>query len=223
MVGALVVGAVAGCGSDAGPAATTVAPAGGPPAVSTSPPPATATVSASTAPATNPPAVTNPTAPVTNPTAPVSNATVPAPGAGSSGICPASALSLRVADPEGAAGSTYERLVLTNTGTVTCALRGFPGVSYLDAAGAQVGAAATRTGAAATTVSLAPGGSASAVLRIVHPGIQEGCLDAGQITAVTALRVYPPGSHTALRQPLSDTSACASASVQQLSVTAVTG
>ncbi|MCK9924816.1 DUF4232 domain-containing protein [Frankia sp. AgPm24] len=215
-VGALAVGALAGCASDAGPAATTIAPAGGPPAVSTSPPPATATAAASTAPATNPPAATNPTAPV-------SNATVPAPGAGSSGICPASALSLRVADPEGAAGSTYERLVLTNTGTVTCALRGFPGVSYLDAAGAQVGAAATRTGAAATTVSLAPGGSASAVLRIVHPGIQEGCLDAGQITAVTALRVYPPGSHTALRQPLSDTSACASTSVQQLSVTALTG
>ncbi|WP_391530124.1 DUF4232 domain-containing protein [Candidatus Frankia nodulisporulans] len=209
-VGALAVGALAGCASDAGPAATTVAPAGGPPAVSTSPPPATATAAASTAPATNP-------------TAPVSNATAPAPGSGSSGICPASALSLRVADPEGAAGSTYERLVLTNTGTVTCALRGFPGVSYLDAAGAQVGAAATRTGAAATTVSLAPGGSASAVLRIVHPGIQEGCLDAGQITAVTVLRVYSPGSHTALRQPLSDTSACASTSVQQLSVTAVTG
>lgn len=112
--------------------------------------------------------------------------------------------------------------MLTNTGAVTCLLRGFPGVSYLNAAGAQVGAAATHTGAAATTIALAPGTSVSATLRIVHPGIQEGCLESGQIAAVTALRVYPPGSRTALRQPLTDASACTSASVQQLSVTAVT-
>ncbi|WP_462167115.1 DUF4232 domain-containing protein [Frankia sp. AiPs1] len=127
-----------------------------------------------------------------------------------------------MADPEGAAGSTYERLVLTNTSRVTCTLLGFPGVSYLNSAGHQVGAAATRTGPAAAPLTLAPGGTASATLRIVHPGIQEGCDQPGQTTVVTALRVYPPGSRTALRRTLSDETACTSASVQQLSVTALT-
>jgi hypothetical protein len=138
------------------------------------------------------------------------------------GLCPTSRLSVRSAGGEGAAGSTYETLLLTNTGSVTCLLRGFPGISYVDAAGQQVGAPAVRSGQPGPAVRLAPGAAATATLRTVHPGIQEGCEQTSQTAPVSALRVYPPANSTALRLPLTGVTACTDPAVQQLSVTTLT-
>ncbi|SNQ48102.1 conserved hypothetical protein [Frankia canadensis] len=166
-------------------------------------------------------------APGVTPSAPAAAPAAPTPSeagavAPDGGLCPTSRLTVRSADAEGAAGSTYEKLVLTNTGSATCLLRGFPGVSYVDAAGRQVGAPAVRTGPAGASARLAPGASATATLRTVHPGLQEGCEQTSQTTPVAALRIYPPANTTALRLPLSGVSACVNPAVQQLSVTTLT-
>lgn len=96
-------------------------------------------------------------------------------------------------DPGGAgAGSVYGTLTFTNTGSATCTLRGFPGVSYVGGGnGTQVGQAATRTDDKPTTKTLAPGKKAKAALRRSQPGnYGSSC----QSTKVDGLRVYPPGS-----------------------------
>ena len=95
-------------------------------------------------------------------------------------------------------------LQLRNTGTSACTLYGYPGVSWVrGASGVQTGAAATRQAdpnGTEKTVTLAPGGLASAPLDIV---------DAAVITpseckpvAVRGLRIYPPGQQAALFLPL---------------------
>ncbi|KJE23881.1 Protein of unknown function (DUF4232) [Frankia torreyi] len=237
LVAAVTLLLAAGCaGSSAGgkAPATVTAPRGGPPAgwspalttpALTTPAP---TMPAPTTPGTRGPAAqtaaelgaagtTGAGAAASASRTPAGSVTAPA-----GGLCPTARLAVRSADGEGAAGSTYEHLVLTNAGTTSCVLRGFPGVSYLDAAGRQVGAAAVRSGPAGQVVRLAPGASARATLRTVHPGIQEGCDEPAQRTPVAALRIFPPANTTALRLALSDVSACSSPAVQQLSVTAFT-
>jgi hypothetical protein len=92
----------------------------------------------------------------------------------------------------GAAGSVYYDLELTNLGHSACTLRGFPGVSAVDLAGRRIGAVASREpGHAVRTRTLAPGATATAVLRI----LQAANFPAATCREVTAagLRVYPPG------------------------------
>ncbi len=68
----------------------------------------------------------------------------------------------------GAAGSTYYTLELTNLSRSACTLVGYPRVSAVDLAAHRLGRAASRdTAHAARTVRLAPGASATSVLRIV--------------------------------------------------------
>ena len=69
------------------------------------------------------------------------------PRAPGSPTAPTSELKGSLGPEEGAAGSTYAPLVLTNAGTRTCEVRGFPGVSYVAGAdGHQVGPAAAMNG-----------------------------------------------------------------------------
>jgi hypothetical protein len=101
-------------------------------------------------------------------------------------------------DSEGAAGSTYTTLDFTNTGSTTCSLYGYPGVSL--AAGdpvAQVGAAASRsTMDSPSVVHLAPGKTANALLRITQ------ALNYPKTTCspsdTTFLRIYPPGETSSI-------------------------
>jgi len=89
-----------------------------------------------------------------------------------------------------AAGSTYHRLVFTNTGTAACSLTGFPGVAYVSHRdGGQIGAAADRTGPM-HTVSLAPGDSAVAVVQSsdAHLYPEDQCRQ----TPAAGVQVYPP-------------------------------
>jgi hypothetical protein len=92
----------------------------------------------------------------------------------------------------GTAGSFYYRLELTNLSGHACRLSGYPGVSAVDLLGRQLGRAASRntTLVKPTTVRLANGRSAAAVLRVVDTGV----FAAASCRPVTAagLRVYPP-------------------------------
>jgi hypothetical protein len=88
----------------------------------------------------------------------------------------------------------YTPLVLTNTGTRTCELRGFPGVSILDASGTQIGQPAGREGTEGATVSIAPGKTASATLHTTNAGV-----GGSTCTAVSAkMKVFPPDDTAAL-------------------------
>jgi hypothetical protein len=104
--------------------------------------------------------------------------------------CKVGGLSLSAGQGQGAAGSTILPLVFTNTGSKACTLYGYPGVSFLDSAKAQIGVDAGRGGGEAAVVTLAPGGRASALLQVPEPGnFSPG--DCKQATTAF-VRVYPP-------------------------------
>jgi hypothetical protein len=90
----------------------------------------------------------------------------------------------------GAAGSVYQQLILTNSGTGPCLLKGYAGVSLTaDANGEPIGAPATRDETTpATDVLLAPGQAGAATLRYTQAGNYTDCT---RIPAA-GLRVYPP-------------------------------
>jgi uncharacterized protein DUF4232 len=117
-----------------------------------------------------------------------------------------------------AAGSTSYPLELTNVSGRTCHLFGFPGVSA-ETGGSQVGSAAGRDHSAPeTTVTLHPGSTAHAVLRITDVGV----FTPATCKPVTAdgLRVFPPGAFRAAEIPFRF-KACAAKGPVFLHVTAV--
>jgi hypothetical protein len=90
------------------------------------------------------------------PATPASQTNIPA--------CRAEVLDVRIGRSDGAAGTIFYPIIFTNSGPVRCTLRGYPGVSSVDARGRQIGAAADRSPTTpARTVVLAPRGSATAV------------------------------------------------------------
>jgi len=106
-------------------------------------------------------------------------------------MCATSQLTASLSGSEGAAGSLFRNLVLTNHSATACHLTGFPGVSLLDGAGKQIGQPATREHEGYQAVVLRPGGSASDTIHTVnHMG---SCLPTS-----TSLRVYPPGNRASL-------------------------
>jgi hypothetical protein len=108
----------------------------------------------------------------------------------------------------------YRTLVLTNASDQECRVDGFPGVSFVDAAGTQIGAPADRDGSASTVVSLAPGASAAATLR--QTNAQNYGADCG-LTTAAGLRVYPPGDTDSLVLP-QEIPACSAASVVLMTI-----
>lgn len=101
----------------------------------------------------------------------------------------------------GAAGSVFYKLRITNGGTAACTLSGFPKVSAINLKGQPIGKpAAKEAGQKAGTVKLAKGGSASFQLRIVNPGnfSPADC----HPTRAAGLRVSPPGGGGAKVVPL---------------------
>ena len=92
----------------------------------------------------------------------------------------------------GAAGSAFFNLEFTNLGSVSCTLKGYPGVSAISLNGGQLGSAASRNPQhAAVAVTLAPRSTGHVVLRIVdalnYP--KSACAPVN----AAGLRVYPPG------------------------------
>ncbi|VXC37897.1 Putative secreted lipoprotein [Arthrobacter sp. 9AX] len=146
-----------------------------------------------------------------------SSATSPATGAPAGpALCKAAGLSAATdASGGGAAGSVYMKLNLTNTGSEPCILRGFPGVSLAaDAAGAPIGAAATRDESTPPTdVTLAPGQTGSAVLRYTQAGNYPDCA----MVDAAGYRIYPPEDTASLFLP-QPTKACSNADIALLTI-----
>jgi len=135
------------------------------------------------------------------------------------GPCPTSSLGVRLGLAQGAACSTYQVIDFANNSSVTCTLYGYPGVS------AGNGQPLTQVGLAASEVptpprelvTLAPGGVANALLRIVDAGNYPG--SRCSMTPTHLLRIYPPNQTAPVYLHYS-TQMCAKP-VQTLSVTVV--
>ena len=110
--------------------------------------------------------------------------------------CGTGQLSLSLGQGQGAAGTSYLPIVFTNTGSKPCTLYGFPGVSFLDSSGKQIGAPAVHSGGEEGVVTLAPNGTANSQLGLPDPGNfpSGGC----NPTTAAKLQVYPPGDFGAL-------------------------
>ncbi|KRC49377.1 hypothetical protein ASE16_11545 [Leifsonia sp. Root227] len=121
----------------------------------------------------------------------------------------------------GAAGSVEVTLVLTNNGTTACALQGWPGVSFVgDGNGTQLGKAAEFDRSTPhPTVNLAPGGTATAPLKIAQ-ALNYSTSDC-QPKPADGFRVYPPGSKESLFVKDADVTACTSDSISLLTVGAL--
>ena len=120
----------------------------------------------------------------------------------------------------GTAGATYTVINFTNTSNASCTLYGYPGVSLTGASAAQIGAAATRsTTSAPKLITLAPGATGNAVLRITDPMVYS----TGTCDPATSayLKIYPPNQTQPLQLPFK-TAACSKSSVKLLSVGVVT-
>lgn len=137
--------------------------------------------------------------------------------------CQTKNLRLSLGQSQGTAGSVYEPLRFTNHGEGACTLYGYPGVSFVKAeSGDQVGAPASRNAQhRAQTITLSPGSSAKAVLQIVdHDNYGPAQCRA---TAVSGLRVYPPGNKAAAYVPFDAPATACATDVTQLTVEAVAG
>jgi hypothetical protein len=135
--------------------------------------------------------------------------------------CVTSQLQGKLVDGQGAAGSVYANLRLTNIGKSACTLQGWPGVSFVrHDTGAQIGAAAAEDRSSLhATVTIRPGKSALAPLRIAdalnYP--TKSC----KPTTTDEFRVYPPGERAALVVETSSFGACASTKEITLTISAV--
>jgi hypothetical protein len=201
--GAAVAAAVAGCSSGSS-SSTSVPPASPASSAAASSAPASASAPASTpAAALSPHAVTGTT-------------TTPAGGGGAAG-CATQDLRATVVNAEGAAGSVYQNIDFTNTGSTSCTLYGYPGVSLGSGTPfTQIGAAATRsTAAPATVVTLAPGQTGNALLRVTQAQNYPSATCAPKTT--TDLQIYPPGQTTAIYLAYQSTG-CTSKTVNLLTI-----
>jgi tellurite resistance protein TehA-like permease len=115
----------------------------------------------------------------------------------------------------GAAGSIYSTITLKNSGSRTCTITGYPGVSLVHDTTIQVGNPAERsTTNAVTTIRLSPGGVASATLRQVNNNFDPGVCKDG----ATQLRVYPPDQTVPLLLNTTISSWCPGFSITALMV-----
>lgn len=146
-------------------------------------------------------------------------------GSGSSGSVAACATASLAVGSEpgsgGAAGSTIFHITLENTGSATCTLQGWPGVSFVGGGdGQQIGAAASLDRSSPhPTVTLRPGQLAVAPVKVVRAEN----FPTSECTPVTpdGFRVYPPGSRTSLFLKDEGYTACRSSGAALLSVQAL--
>jgi Protein of unknown function (DUF4232) len=159
-----------------------------------------------------------------------SDTTSPAPVASSSSVpsssiaeagpsdCLASGLQAQVGSSQGAAGTIYQVIVLTNSSNATCTLYGYPGVSLITGVGgAEVGLPATKNPVVAKTlVTLAPGAQAGFLLGVHDVGAIPSC----DVTNVDWLRIYPPGDYGSLTVQ-DKTKSCTNANLSIMTVSPV--
>lgn len=166
---------------------------------------------------TSPAAAAPTTTPAPGPTTTSPDTTGAGGGGGNPDRCTTAELTGSLADGDAGAGSRFATLVLTNAGTRTCELTGFPGVSYVAGDdGHQVGPAAAMDGERGGPVRLGVGGSAGAPLRLVNVADYDAAVC--RPTPTTGLRVYPPGDTASLFVPADGTGCAGTPPGDQLSV-----
>jgi hypothetical protein len=115
------------------------------------------------------------------------------PHAAGAAACATSVLQVKLGLGQGYAGGTYQVIDFTNSSSTSCTLYGYPGVSLVSGPSpyTQIGLAAKRNSTTPVKlITLAPGGTANALLQIVdalnYPS------SACNPTKATDLRIYPP-------------------------------
>jgi hypothetical protein len=109
-------------------------------------------------------------------------------------VCSVGNLRIAVTTPLGSAGSLHYQLTFENGSSSPCTLYGFPGVSFLDSEGHEIGPPSKRgTAVVPKVVELTPGEQGYARLDVTDPGIPP-CAGPG---AVMRIQVFPPGSYVA--------------------------
>ncbi|WP_347109707.1 DUF4232 domain-containing protein [Paenarthrobacter sp. S56] len=134
------------------------------------------------------------------------------------GLCKADSLTVTTdSTGGGAAGSIYEKLIVTNSGSSPCTIEGFAGVSLAaDANGSPIGEPATRENTVPVTrIELAPGKAAWAEIRYTQAGNYGDCTK----VAAAGYRIYPPEDTASLFVP-EPHDACSNAGIKLLTVTA---
>jgi hypothetical protein len=193
MVSAAVTGLLlAGCGGGGAPEAATPATTPAAPAIPTIPMVPNPTAGPTTDPAAVAPSTTGPEA---------APPTAPAPPTGGAGTrrCGTGDLALEGREGGASAGHRHHTVILTNTGRVTCTLKGYPGVMFLDATWAPAGPPAERLSDDAPVVTLAPGAQAHASLNL--SAAYYGTPECGPEVEGVTLQVIPPDEYAGLRIP----------------------
>ncbi|HVN52111.1 MAG TPA: DUF4232 domain-containing protein [Acidimicrobiales bacterium] len=111
--------------------------------------------------------------------------------------CHTSQLGAAVGQGQGAAGSTYVTLTLTNHSSTACTVQGYAGVSLLDASGHQIGSPATRATGPSASIVVAPGGVASTTVHTLNAGVAPG----GCWAPSTSVKIYPPDELDSVTAP----------------------
>ena len=133
--------------------------------------------------------------------------------------CTTAALTAWMATPgSGYAGGAVYELEISNISARACTLYGFPGVSALGSNGHQLGSPASWDHAhPSRLLTLSPGTTAHAVLRIVDVSVFGNPEQPCNPTQAAGLRIIPPNDRTSLEVPFSF-SACATPGPIYLSV-----
>jgi hypothetical protein len=169
-------------------------------------------------PSTQPPSSGPASGPSTPPAANPSGE--PSPEAAAPEECRSPELKLSVGHGDAAAGTAFRPLRFTNSGSRTCTMQGFPGVSYVAGDdGHQVGPAAFREGTKGAAVSLAPGETAFATVGFVQ--VHNFDPNVCRPTPVRGLRVYPPHETASLFLALDGTGCAGNPPGNQLTVRTV--
>jgi len=113
--------------------------------------------------------------------------------------CTTGDLTVSLSDLSAAAGTDYQELAFKNTSAAVCTLEGYPGVSFVDAQGHQIGAPAPRASGNDVEVSVAPGSVAAALVAYhdVYVSTTADC----QPTTAAGVRVYPPDNTASVIVP----------------------
>jgi hypothetical protein len=101
---------------------------------------------------------------------------------------------MRLGAADAGAGNIHYPLRFTNTGSRSCSLDGFPGVSLIRGDGSVIGKPADHSGPRGAARRLAPGATVQADLHTLNRGVKgDSCW-----ARPTFLKVYPPGSTAAM-------------------------
>lgn len=135
--------------------------------------------------------------------------------------CKAANLKLSFGGSDASMSQQYQVLRFTNSGSRSCVIVGFPGVSYVAGDnGTQVGPAAVRDGKIGPQVTLAPGAVAYTVIHSTDAQVFDP--NVCHPTPVRGFRVYAPDDRAAMFIPTVDGWGCAGATPDpQLSVVTI--